>query len=146
MTGPSFIPGSCILTAHGIFDSVLKRYNLGLSIILSMFLKRVVYWATICLPALAATPVINLPANGTHIAPGSLFNFSYSSIADYGTSAYNFTLWLLTSMPSSTASSLDFAAGHYFGRFAIPNYPGKHPMPGIWYNTQGDCIRESRPF
>ncbi|KAJ7134720.1 hypothetical protein C8R44DRAFT_610077 [Mycena epipterygia] len=76
----------------------------------------------------AATPVIVLPAKGSVIAPNSTFNFTYHSIAEYGTSSYAFTVWLFTSFkPSET-----FATGHYFGRFSQPNYPANiypHNLP-----------------
>ncbi|KIK56700.1 hypothetical protein GYMLUDRAFT_230090 [Collybiopsis luxurians FD-317 M1] len=76
----------------------------------------------------AAIPLINEPANGTAIAPGAAFDFSYFSIADYGVSAYNYTVWLLTSLPSSTAPSIHFASGYDLGKYAEPNYPG-NPSP-----------------
>ncbi|KAF8158949.1 hypothetical protein K438DRAFT_1620151 [Mycena galopus ATCC 62051] len=68
------------------------------------------------------------PADGTVIAPGEAFAFQYDSVADYGISSYNYTVWLLTSPPTAFAPSLNFAEGHYFGRFAEPNYPG-NPSP-----------------
>ncbi|KAJ3726739.1 hypothetical protein FB446DRAFT_748504 [Lentinula raphanica] len=76
----------------------------------------------------ATTPRIDEPANGTAIAPGAAFNFSYLSIADYGTSAYNYTVWLFTSLPSSDAPSIQFASGYDLGKYAEPNYPG-NPSP-----------------
>ncbi|KAJ6605695.1 hypothetical protein B0H10DRAFT_1769313, partial [Mycena sp. CBHHK59/15] len=51
--------------------------------------------------------------------------FSYTSIADYRTSSYNYTVVLFTSPPSASAPSESFGAGHFFGRFAEPNYPGQ---------------------
>ncbi|KAJ6585097.1 hypothetical protein B0H19DRAFT_410377 [Mycena capillaripes] len=68
------------------------------------------------------------PADSTVIAPGETFAFSYDSMADYGVSSYNYTVFLLTSVPTSFGQSVDFAQGHYFGRFAEPNYPG-NPSP-----------------
>ena len=74
--------------------------------------------------AYAATPAIINPAEGTHIAPGQAFDFNYDSIADYGTSSYNYSVYLFTSSPLAFTSSENFATAHYFGRFAEPNYPG----------------------
>lgn len=68
------------------------------------------------------------PAKGTHIAPGAAFDFAYDSMADFGVTSYNYTVWLLTAMPTSLAQSTNFAEGHYFGRFAEPNFPG-NPNP-----------------
>nr|GAT60135.1 predicted protein [Mycena chlorophos] len=54
---------------------------------------------------------ISLPQAGASIAPGE------------------FTVWLFTSeFPSSFAPTQNFADGHFFGRFALPNYPG-NPYP-----------------
>ncbi|KAJ6585095.1 hypothetical protein B0H19DRAFT_927570 [Mycena capillaripes] len=78
--------------------------------------------------ALATTPAIIQPADGTHIAPGQTFDFEYLSIADYGTSSYNYSVYLLTSPPLALMTSQNFGTGHYFGRFAEPNYPG-NPNP-----------------
>ncbi|KAJ7259545.1 hypothetical protein B0H12DRAFT_418620 [Mycena haematopus] len=78
--------------------------------------------------ARAETPAINKPADGAHIAPGQTFDFSYQSIADYGASSYNYSVYLFTVPPQEFAASLNFGAGHYFGRFAEPNYPG-NPSP-----------------
>ncbi|KAJ6559089.1 hypothetical protein DFH09DRAFT_1161819 [Mycena vulgaris] len=92
------------------------------------FLSSLIVALTCVASVFAATPVIVQPAEGTHIAPGAAFDFNYGSIADYGTSSYNYTVWLLTSLPTSFAPSTNFAEGHYFGRFAEPNYPG-NPNP-----------------
>ncbi|KAF8964344.1 hypothetical protein BDZ97DRAFT_1919035 [Flammula alnicola] len=77
---------------------------------------------------ISATPTINAPSNGTVIKPGATFDFSYQSIADYGTSSYNYTVWLFTSPPSEFVPLNNYAAGYYFGRYAQPNYPG-NPNP-----------------
>ncbi|KAJ7069686.1 hypothetical protein C8F01DRAFT_523324 [Mycena amicta] len=73
------------------------------------------------------------PAEGTNIAPGQAFDFAYSTMADYGVSSYNYTVWLFTSMPTSFVQSPNFGEGYFFGRFAEPNYPGnpnpKNPAP-----------------
>ncbi|KAF7346468.1 hypothetical protein MSAN_01874800 [Mycena sanguinolenta] len=79
-------------------------------------------------PRQSTAGTIVQPADGTVIAPGETFPFQYESVADYGISSYNFTVWLLTSMPSSFGPAINFAEGHYFGRFAEPNYPG-NPSP-----------------
>ncbi|KAJ7761602.1 hypothetical protein DFH07DRAFT_423328 [Mycena maculata] len=72
------------------------------------------------------------PADGTVIAPGAAFDFDYETMADYGVSSYNYTVWLLTSpMPASLVQSNEFAQGHYFGRFAEPNYPGNPNPPNL---------------
>ncbi|KAJ3752120.1 hypothetical protein EV360DRAFT_55786 [Lentinula raphanica] len=72
--------------------------------------------------------VIVSPAPGTFINPGDAFDFSYAARGDYGITSLNYTVFLLTSSPTSLAPSADFATGHYFGRFAEPNYPG-NPNP-----------------
>jgi hypothetical protein len=68
---------------------------------------------------------IILPTEGTIIGPGEVFDFEYNGMADFGISSYNFTVWLLTAMPTSVAPSINFAQGHYFGRFSLPNFPGE---------------------
>ncbi|KAJ6508647.1 hypothetical protein C8R45DRAFT_859784 [Mycena sanguinolenta] len=78
--------------------------------------------------ARAMTPAIVAPADGAHIAPGQTFDFAYQSIADYGASSYNYSVYLFTIPPENLLASQNFAAGHYFGRFAEPNYPG-NPDP-----------------
>ncbi|KAF8158406.1 hypothetical protein B0H34DRAFT_656242 [Crassisporium funariophilum] len=77
---------------------------------------------------LAAIPHIEVPSNGTIIKPGAAFDFQYQSIADYGTSSFNYTVWLFTSPPTSFVPVDNYATGYYFGRFAEPNYPG-NPSP-----------------
>jgi hypothetical protein len=72
--------------------------------------------------------IITSPASGTVINPGDSFNFSYNSRADYGITSLNYTVFLMTTSPTSLAPSADFATGHFFGRFAEPNYPG-NPNP-----------------
>ncbi|KAJ7784454.1 hypothetical protein B0H16DRAFT_298597 [Mycena metata] len=76
----------------------------------------------------ATAPAIIQPADNTAIAPGASFPFEYLSIADYGTSSYNYSVYLITSPPDAFAPSQTFASGHYFGRFGAPNYPG-NPNP-----------------
>ncbi|KAJ7644204.1 hypothetical protein FB45DRAFT_737212 [Roridomyces roridus] len=99
-----------------------------------MYLQKVA--ALALLPLVLALPsprqstagTIVSPADGAVIAPGAAFDFQYQTMADYGVSSYNYTVWLLTSVPTSFAQSNNFAEGHYLGRFAEPNYPG-NPNP-----------------
>ncbi|THV03905.1 hypothetical protein K435DRAFT_650549 [Dendrothele bispora CBS 962.96] len=83
--------------------------------------------------ALASTPQILDPVNGTKITPGSPFKFTYQSIADYGTSSYQFTILLFTTPPGEFTNSLDYASGYSFGQFDVENYPAvptaRHPAP-----------------
>ncbi|KAK0504104.1 hypothetical protein EDD18DRAFT_487694 [Armillaria luteobubalina] len=79
-----------------------------------------------------AHPNIIHPRNGTRILPGEQFPFEYKSIADYGVSAYNFTVWLFTSPPSFFHAAEGFAAGEYMGRYSLRNHPGNdypHNLP-----------------
>ncbi|ESK95759.1 hypothetical protein Moror_12488 [Moniliophthora roreri MCA 2997] len=69
------------------------------------------------------------PKPGTVVAPGQAFDFVYDTKADYGVSSYNFTVWLFTSPPSM--QDQDFATGHYFGRYGLPNYPGNPSPPNL---------------
>ncbi|KAJ7927998.1 hypothetical protein B0H13DRAFT_2653178 [Mycena leptocephala] len=95
----------------------------------SMHFLSVLSFALACFTsALATTPAIIQPADGTHIAPNQAFDFNYLSIADYGTSSYNYSVYLFTTPPLAFMASQNFGAGHYFGRFAEPNYPG-NPNP-----------------
>ncbi|KAJ7485977.1 hypothetical protein B0H11DRAFT_2016271 [Mycena galericulata] len=71
------------------------------------------------------------PAAGTVVEPGAAFDFLYETMADYGVSSYNYTVWLMTAMPTSFVQSTSFAEGHYFGRFAEPNYPGNPNPPNL---------------
>jgi hypothetical protein len=64
------------------------------------------------------------PTSGSVIAPGETFDFEYNTMGDYGISSYNVTVWLVTDAPTSFAPSVNFANGHFFGRFSFPNYPG----------------------
>jgi hypothetical protein len=46
---------------------------------------------------------------------------------NYSTKSLNkFSVFLLTSVPTSFSQSVDFAEGHFFGRFAEPNFPGNY--------------------
>ncbi|TFK40523.1 hypothetical protein BDQ12DRAFT_711212 [Crucibulum laeve] len=92
------------------------------------FFQTLAFSATLALSALAVTPSIVYPAPGAVIMPGASFNFKYQSIADYGTSSYNYTVWLYTTPPADFAPLNNYASGYFFGRFAEPNYPG-NPSP-----------------
>ncbi|KAJ7147054.1 hypothetical protein C8R43DRAFT_890087 [Mycena crocata] len=89
-----------------------------------VFLHLVTAFSTV----FAATPAILLPAKGSAIAPNASFPFKYHSIADYGVSSYNFSVWLFTSPPRFFEPSESFAAGYHFGRYSLSNYPG-NPSP-----------------
>ncbi|KAF8993524.1 hypothetical protein BDQ17DRAFT_1368282 [Cyathus striatus] len=78
--------------------------------------------------ALAATPGISQPAEGSIIQPGATFDFEYLSIGDYGVSAYNYTVWLFTKPPQNVQTMTDWASGYFFGRYAYPSYPN-NPNP-----------------
>ncbi|KAI0662078.1 hypothetical protein C8Q70DRAFT_962497 [Cubamyces menziesii] len=65
------------------------------------------------------------PAAGAHIAPGAAFNFTYQGSGDYCRSSYAYSVWLITDMPTSFAPVDVFTAGHFFGRYDLPNYPGE---------------------
>src|SRR6266404_8392347 len=58
---------------------------------------------------------ITSPPNGTHIAPGQAFNFTYNQRSDYCTSSFNYTVWLLTS-PPETLLSLQ-PTGRFLGEY-----------------------------
>ena len=79
-------------------------------------------------PALGGAGTIDLPHPGTHISPGSSFNFSYTIRGDYCTSSYAYSVYLITDVPTSAAPSDVFAGGYFFGRFDAENYPAvPHP-------------------
>ncbi|KAG7088325.1 hypothetical protein E1B28_012334 [Marasmius oreades] len=79
-------------------------------------------------PPSPGSGVIVKPAGSTVIAPGQSFDFLYDTRADYGVSSYNFNVYLFTSRPSGFVVDEDYATGHYYGRWALPNYPG-NPSP-----------------
>ena len=66
---------------------------------------------------------ITNPLNGTHIAPGESFEFTYNTRNDACLSSYNYTVWLLTS-PPSTLSTLS-TTGVFLGRFSDRTYFSK---------------------
>jgi hypothetical protein len=72
--------------------------------------------------------LITAPANGTALAPGQSFNFTYNVRADYCISSYNYTVYMLTSTPARNSlfigSDNEIATGSYLGRFSGENYPG----------------------
>lgn len=79
---------------------------------------------------LAQAPgTISAPTVGQHIAPGSFFDFSYHIRADYCISTYAFSVWLLTTEPTSLAPAANFVDGYFFGRFEAENFPGQYPLP-----------------
>ncbi|KIY45650.1 hypothetical protein FISHEDRAFT_49047 [Fistulina hepatica ATCC 64428] len=101
------------------------------------------------------TPQIVEPASGTVIAPGEIFDFQYNSIADYGTSSYNYTVWLYTTPPTGSVitPAIEYAVGFYFGRFGDVNYPGKlctgnpdPPNPAPATLTMPDFSKSPRGF
>ena len=65
------------------------------------------------------------PAAGTVISPGANFDFKWDTMADYGRSSYNFTVFLFTQLPTGLPPSETWASGYYLGRYAEPNYPGE---------------------
>lgn len=82
-------------------------------------------FSSLVLAAPTSTPgTIVSPASGTVIMPGQPFNFVYQSRADYSVTSFNYTVWLFTSLPNSFSPTDAFSTGHFFGRFAEPNYPG----------------------
>ena len=89
-----------------------------------------VFFALFFSPFTAASPAdyipgaILVPANGSAIAPGSMFNFTYNIHTDYCMSSYDFSVWLITEPPSNLRPSDSFMSGFYMGTFSTPNYPG----------------------
>lgn len=96
----------------------------------------------------AATPAIIHPANGTHIALGSPFDFKYNTRADYGVTSYNYTVRLITSEElskldlSKLGKLNDVTTGYYFGTFAESNYPGGSTS-GIELNETYRTLQET---
>lgn len=84
-------------------------------------------------PSTYPAGVIVAPANGTAIAPGQAFDFTYNAHGDYCISSYNYSVWLLTEKPSGFAPSENFASGYFFGTFDEANYPAvpyaQNPAP-----------------
>lgn len=74
---------------------------------------------------------ITSPANGTHIAPGAAFDFLYNARGDYCISSYNYTVWLLTSSPSTIGLYSNSMTGHYFGRFSDANSGECHEVASV---------------
>lgn len=68
--------------------------------------------------------VISAPAEGTVIAPGQAFDFAYGIHADYCSSSYNYSVWLMTEMPQAFSPSPTFMTGYLFGTYDAANYPG----------------------
>ncbi|THH04658.1 hypothetical protein EW145_g5353 [Phellinidium pouzarii] len=81
-------------------------------------------------PRYGAQGTIGSPANGTNIMPGAPFAFLYTPRSDYCLVSNNFTVWLLTSPPSSPFGG--DMTGHFFGRFAYSTFdpaPSQLTMP-----------------
>ncbi|EIM85947.1 uncharacterized protein STEHIDRAFT_26719, partial [Stereum hirsutum FP-91666 SS1] len=66
---------------------------------------------------------ISAPVEGTVIAPGQAFDFSYGIHADYCSSSYNYSVWLMTEMPQAFSPSPTFMTGYLFGTYDAANYP-----------------------
>jgi hypothetical protein len=67
---------------------------------------------------------IDAPLNGTALAPGQRFNFTYNVRSDYCVSSFNYTVWLFTSIPSGLSflgPDNEVATGAYLGRYANSN-------------------------
>jgi hypothetical protein len=67
---------------------------------------------------------ITAPLNGTALAPGQRFNFTYNVRSDYCVSSFNYTVWLFTSIPSGLSfigPDNQVATGAYLGRYANSN-------------------------
>lgn len=110
---------------HGIIPSTgLLHSTMQLNLLLFI----------LALPALScAAPTstpgsITSPAHGTVVMPGQPFDFVYETRADYSCSSFNYTVLLFTSLPKAFSPTDAFSTGHFFGRFAEPNYPG-NPNP-----------------
>lgn len=78
----------------------------------------------IALPRDDLAGVISAPAEGTVIAPGQAFDFAYGIHADYCSSSYNYSVWLMTEMPQAFSPSPTFTTGYLFGTYDAANYPG----------------------
>ncbi|KAF1985694.1 hypothetical protein K402DRAFT_379006 [Aulographum hederae CBS 113979] len=75
---------------------------------------------------------ITAPTNGTPIAPGASFPFTYNVRSDYCLTSYNYTVWMLTSpvgFPPIVFSDLltGVATGHYFGRWSQDSVSNPNP-------------------
>ena len=86
--------------------------------------------ALLSLPALvfSAQSSIDAPANGTHIAPGASFPFSYHTDADYCESSFGFNVFIFTKKPTNFKMGEIWNTGAFLGRYSEPNYPG-NPDP-----------------
>jgi len=63
---------------------------------------------------------ITSPPNGTHIAPGQAFDFTYNQRSDYCTSSFNYTVWLLTSPPEALLNLQ--STGRFLGEYQTASY------------------------
>jgi hypothetical protein len=92
-----------------------------------------------------ATPPIVSPASGANLVPGKSFDFDYLSIGDYGVSAYNVTVMLITSPPTSLTPNpnINLFDGHIFGRYAWDNYPCKRAICVVHVLVLMECVSRS---
>lgn len=72
----------------------------------------------------ADTPrgVIASPVDGTHIAPGESFPFTYNIRIGQCALSYNYTVWLFTSPPETFMTST--TTGVFLGRFSAASFDG----------------------
>ncbi|KZT18432.1 hypothetical protein NEOLEDRAFT_168511 [Neolentinus lepideus HHB14362 ss-1] len=93
------------------------------TILLTYFLALLGLASATSVPRDGTKGTIVSPSAGDSIAPGQAFDFQYNTMADYGSSSYNFTVFLVTAPAKSMVPSTEFMQGHYFGRFQEANYP-----------------------
>ncbi|EPQ54454.1 hypothetical protein GLOTRDRAFT_139041 [Gloeophyllum trabeum ATCC 11539] len=96
---------------------------LMLTMLMSYFFALLAVVSAVPAPRDGTKGQIVKPSSGDTIAPGQAFDFQYNTRADYGSSSYNFTVWLVTSPATSMSPSDEWMQGHYFGRFQEANYP-----------------------
>ena len=98
-----------------------------------LFLKTLT--AILTLPALilADTPSINLPLNGTHVAPGANSTFDYTIGTDYCASSFGFRVFIFTKKPNGFKQGETWETGTFLGKFEEESEPDnldpKHPPP-----------------
>lgn len=112
------------LNVAGFFPSpsLTKMFFLN---ILSLLVFAIATTSAATIPKQRNTSGFISPTAGTIVAPGGQFDFKWDTMADYGLSSYNFTVFLFTQAPTSMAPSEFFGSGYYLGRFSEPNYPGQ---------------------
>ena len=86
--------------------------------------------ALLSLPVLVFSDqsTIHSPANGTHVAPGASFPFSYSIDSDYCQSSYGYNVFIWTKKPTNFKMGETWNTGAFLGRFDQENYPAD-PYP-----------------